>query len=115
VSVYLISEVEVRDESLAERYRALAQESIARYGGRYVVRGAAPALLEGDWPDGRRVVVVEFPDAEAAERWYASAEYAPALVLRQQALDRRLLLVDGIDEPPPATDPDAEVTPSPRA
>jgi uncharacterized protein (DUF1330 family) len=96
VTVYVISEVEVRDDALADRYRALAQSSITRYGGRYVVRGASPDVLEGDWPERQRVVVVEFPDAEAARRWYTSAEYAQALQIRQTALTRRLLLVDGV-------------------
>jgi uncharacterized protein (DUF1330 family) len=94
VSAYVISEVEVEDEELADLYRYLAQWSITRYGGRYVVRGALPEILEGDWSPRQRVVVVEFPDADTARRWYASAEYAPALKIRESALHRRLLLVE---------------------
>jgi uncharacterized protein (DUF1330 family) len=94
VSVYVISEVEVQDEELADLYRYLAQWSIARYGGRYVVRGVLPEIIEGDWPAEQRLVVVEFPDAETARRWYASAEYAPALKIRESALNRRLVLVE---------------------
>ncbi|WP_234025259.1 MULTISPECIES: DUF1330 domain-containing protein [unclassified Streptomyces] len=86
------------DDELAVRYRALAEASIRRYGGRYVVRGAAPEVLEGAWPAAQRVVVVEFPDAERAKEWYASAEYAEALEIRQSALERRLLLVEGISD-----------------
>jgi uncharacterized protein (DUF1330 family) len=95
VSVYVISEVEVQDEELADLYRYLAQWSIAQYGGRYVVRGVQPEIIEGDWPARQRLVVVEFPDADTARRWYASAEYAPALKIRGTALNRRLLLVEG--------------------
>jgi uncharacterized protein (DUF1330 family) len=95
VSAYVISEVEVEDEELADLYRYLAQWSIARYGGRYVVRGALPEMLEGEWSPRQRIVVVEFPDAETARRWYASAEYAPALKIRMSALSRRLLLLEG--------------------
>ncbi|MFG1643662.1 DUF1330 domain-containing protein [Amycolatopsis sp. NPDC049252] len=96
MSVYVISEVEILDEVHGQRYRELAQESIARYDGRYVVRGAAPAVLEGTFDERQRVVVVEFPDRKTAERWYASAEYAEALELSKTALRRRLLLVDGV-------------------
>lgn len=96
MSVYVISEVEILDETAARRYRELAQASITGYQGRYIVRGAAPDALEGDFDEHRRVVVVEFPDRETAERWYVSAEYAEALELSKTALRRRLLLVDGV-------------------
>ena len=100
MSAYVISEVEVRDENLAARYRSLAQQSIAQYGGIYIVRGSDPDVLEGEWPQRQRVVVVQFPDADTARRWYASAEYAPALAIRQEALQRRLLLVEGVSAEP---------------
>ncbi len=91
----MISEVEVLDEAAAERYRDLAAQSIARYGGRYLVRGATPTVPEGDWPSGARAVVVEFPSMEQVRRWYESGEYAAALRVRRTALHRRLLFVEG--------------------
>jgi uncharacterized protein (DUF1330 family) len=96
VSAYVISEVEILDEAAAQRYRELAQASIAAYGGRYLARGAVPAALEGDFDAGKRIVVVEFADRGTAERWYRSDEYAAALGISATALDRRLLLVDGL-------------------
>ena len=94
MAAYVISEVEVRDPALADTYRALAQESIARYGGRYIIRGGA---VEGEWPARRRVIVVEFPIMERARAWYASAEYATTRRVRATALTRRLLFVEGIE------------------
>ena len=43
---YVISEVEVLDEQLADEYRTLAEASIRLYGGRYIVRGAMPEAVE---------------------------------------------------------------------
>lgn len=83
------------DEGVAARYRSLAQDSIAQYGGRYLVRGAQPEPAEGGWPAERRLVIVEFPSMVKLLEWYRSPEYAEALALRRQALDRRLLFVDG--------------------
>lgn len=96
MSAYVISEVDVLDEELADTYRTLAEASIRRYGGRYIVRGAVPEALEGTWPSSHRVVIVEFPDADRAKEWYASSEYADALAVRKTALERRLLLVEGV-------------------
>jgi uncharacterized protein (DUF1330 family) len=95
MAAYVLSEVRSRDPELLARYRELAAASIARHGGRYLVRGREPVPLEGDWADPDRLVLVEFPDRAAAEAWYRSADYAEALAVRAGALDRRLLLVDG--------------------
>jgi uncharacterized protein (DUF1330 family) len=92
---YVISEVEMLDETQGQRYRELAAVTIARYGGRYIVRGANPEVPEGEWPANQRVVVVEFPTMERLRSWYGSPEYAEALAVRQTALTRRLLFVDG--------------------
>jgi uncharacterized protein (DUF1330 family) len=94
MSAYVISDVEILDRALIGEYRILAQESIARYGGRYLARGGAIEAIEGGWnPKG--LIIVEFPDMERARAWYRSSEYAKALKVRRRALDRRLILVDG--------------------
>jgi uncharacterized protein (DUF1330 family) len=99
MAAYVISEVRVLDEALTDRYRELAQASIARYGGRYLVRGALPEVVEGDgWPPEHRMVAVEFPTMERARAWYASPEYAEALEVRGVALSRRLLFVEGVPD-----------------
>jgi len=92
---YVISDVEPRDAALIERYRALAQGSIARYGGRYIVRGGAIDPVEGDWYP-KHLVIVEFPDMERARQWYRSEAYAEALAVAEHALSRRLVFVEGV-------------------
>jgi uncharacterized protein (DUF1330 family) len=96
MTAYAISEVEVLDETAAQRYRELASASVARHGGRYLARGAQPEVPEGHWPAHQRVVVLEFPSMDQLRNWYASADYAEALAVREMALTRRLLFVDGI-------------------
>lgn len=97
MTAYVISEVEMLDETQGQRYRDLAAASIAAHGGRYLVRGANPEVPEGTWPAAQRVVVVEFPTMRALHDWYGSDDYAEALAVRQTALDRRLLFVEGVD------------------
>lgn len=92
---YVISEVQVLDEAQGQRYCELAAASITRHGGRYIIRGAAPEVSQGEWPADQRVVVVEFPSMQQLRGWYSSSDYAEALTVRQTALDRRLLFVDG--------------------
>lgn len=95
MAAYVIAEIKVTDPAAYEPYRALAQESIARFGGRYVVRGGKAELLEGETPP-ERVVVLEFPDVAAARRWYESEEYQKAAKIRHKASTGRVLLVEGM-------------------
>jgi uncharacterized protein (DUF1330 family) len=94
MAAYLIAEVEITDPSRYERYKALTSASIAVHGGRYLVRGGAAEPLEGAPP--KRIVVMEFPDMDAARRWYNSPEYAEAKALRQEIATARLLLAEGM-------------------
>lgn len=95
MAAYVISELEVLDEEKMQEYRRLAAASIAEHGGKYLVRGAQPQIVEGAVAK-TKIVVVEFPSIQRAREWYTSASYARALTLRHEALERRLIFVDGI-------------------
>jgi uncharacterized protein (DUF1330 family) len=91
---YIIAEIEVTDPTAYDEYRPLAAASVARFGGHFAVRGGKIELLEGV-PEPERIVVIEFPDADAARRWYHSEEYQKALKIRQSASRGRVFLVEG--------------------
>lgn len=95
MAAYVISEVETRDEAAMRTYRELAAPSIAQYDGRYLVRGGAAEAVEGG-PPPKALVIVEFPSMQKAREWYASHEYGEALKVRQTALERRLIFVEGV-------------------
>jgi uncharacterized protein (DUF1330 family) len=92
---YVISEVEVHDAADFGAYRSLAAETIAQYGGQYLVRGGRVELIEGE-PPPKTMIIVEFPSMARLREWYASPEYAEALKVRATALERRLLFVEGV-------------------
>ena len=91
---YIIADIQVTDPASYDQYRPLAAASIARSGGRFVVRGGKIDLLEGA-PEPERIVAIEFPDADTARRWYSSEEYQKALKIRQSASRGRVFLVEG--------------------
>jgi len=92
---YLIVETDITDPEQYEQYKAAAPAAIDAHGGRYVVRGGELATLEGAWQP-KRVVVVEFPDLEAAKRFYDSPEYQAARKLREGAATLNMVAVEGI-------------------
>ncbi|MER5772194.1 DUF1330 domain-containing protein [Streptomyces sp. NPDC001985] len=100
MTAYVIAEAPHLDTPEVRRYRELARESVARYGGRYLARGALPEAPEGDWPGANRMVIIEFPGLREAKDWYASPEYARARAARPGISGRRILFVEGTGGPP---------------
>ncbi len=92
---YVIATVEVKDPVRYEDYKTLVPPSIAAFGGRFVARGGKADVLEGDW-NPKRLVILEFPNAERARQWYDSPEYAAAKALRQATSTGSLVLIEGV-------------------
>jgi uncharacterized protein (DUF1330 family) len=93
---YVLCDIAVTDPEAYEGYKALAAPAVAAYGGSYVVRGGTAEVLEGDGPLNR-VVVLEFPDADAARTWYDSPEYRAARAARAGAATARFVVVEGVE------------------
>ncbi|MGH7043286.1 MAG: DUF1330 domain-containing protein [Acetobacteraceae bacterium] len=93
---YVLAEVEVTDPTLFEQYRPLASASITAFGGRYLIRGGAAELAEGDRLL-HRFVVLEFASPERAREWYHSPQYQAAKAIRERAARTDLFLIDGHD------------------
>jgi len=95
MSAYVIVDITVNDPARYEEYKKLTPASLAAYGGRFIVRGGAVTVLEGDVEPGR-TVVLEFPSVERARSWWDSPEYRPAKALRQASASTRMILVEGV-------------------
>jgi len=93
---YVIAAVEDSwDQDKLVQYREGNTEAVAAHGGRFVARGGATAVLEGDW-DPQRIVLIEFPDMDAARAWYESDDYAPLRELRRSASTTNIVAVEGL-------------------
>jgi uncharacterized protein (DUF1330 family) len=95
MSAYIIARIHVNDPEIYRKYTAQTPDAIARFDGRFIVRGGRMELLEGDNPELNRTVVIEFPSYERALEFYNSAEYQDIVKLRWQAADGQVLLVEG--------------------
>ena len=93
--VYVMADIEVTDPEAYEDYKRMSTASAERYHGRWLVRGGAVDVLEGEWQP-HRLVVLEFDDEDSARRWYDSPEYAEARAVRQRAAESSLVLVSGV-------------------
>jgi uncharacterized protein (DUF1330 family) len=52
-------------------------------------------VLEGDWQP-KRLVLLEFPDLEAAKHFYESPEYQEAKRLREGAAGFNMVAIEGV-------------------
>lgn len=95
MAAYLIVTVHVSDPAQFERYRAEVPGVIAQFGGRYLVRGGATAVLEGT-PDTGRTVVLEFPSMDAVKQFWNSPYYLRVKRLREGAAVAHVLAVEGV-------------------
>ena len=94
MAAYIIIQVNVTDAEKYEDYMKLTPASVEKYGGRFLVRGGTKTDLEGQL-NFSRMVLLEFPDAARAEKWYSSPEYQAAKAVREGASDGIFTLVEG--------------------
>ena len=95
MAAYIVVQVDVKDPERYADYRAMVPATLAKYGGRFIVRGGKTETLEGSWSP-KRFVVVEFPSVEQAKAWWASPEYAEAKALRQATALSQMIVADGV-------------------
>lgn len=93
---FVIVDVDIKDTAAYQEYRQRAPATVARHGGRYIVRGGTVTHVEPGW-DIDRFVVLQFPSLAAAQAWYASPEYQAILPIRQGATRSRMAFVEGLD------------------
>ncbi|MEO8250255.1 MAG: DUF1330 domain-containing protein [Burkholderiales bacterium] len=95
-SAYIIANVTVTNPEQYEEYKKLSSAAIKTHGAEVCVRGGKVELIEGDWAP-ERLVVLKFPNVEAAKAFDASPEYAKARTARQGAATMRMIVVQGAD------------------
>lgn len=95
MAAYVIATIEVTDPERFEVYRGQVPATIEQYGGKYLARGGAVEVVEGDRP-ARRTVVLEFASLDQARDWYYSEEYAGPKELRIAATISEVMIVEGV-------------------
>jgi uncharacterized protein (DUF1330 family) len=95
MAAYVIVDLDVKNDSALESYHRAVPATIEKYGGRFLVRGGAFDVLEGEWTP-KRVVLLEFPTMAALKRWYHSEDYRPLLQQRLANASADLIAVEGL-------------------
>ena len=92
---YIVVDIQIHDPASFDRYRELVPATIEAFGGKYIARGGAVEVLEGEWKP-QRITIVEFESVEQAKKWLDSTEYAYAKGIRHRAAHTNMIVVDGV-------------------
>ena len=94
MTAYLVLDFSILDLPRFLPYADAIPAFIEKHGGRYIVRGVEPTVMEGSWsPD--RVVVLEFPSQDHAKAFLADPDAQPLFALRHRTTNSKLILVEG--------------------
>lgn len=94
MKAYLVLDLAIHDLAGFRPYIAAIPAFIAKHGGQYIVQGAEPTVMEGDWKP-ERVVVIEFPARENARAFLSDPDCQDLFRVRHATTTSKLLLVDG--------------------
>ena len=78
---FIVGTIRVTDASVWQGYVERVGATFAPHSGSVRLRGSKARELAGS-AHGERVVVAEFPDLEALQRWHESPEYQSLIALR---------------------------------
>jgi uncharacterized protein (DUF1330 family) len=92
---YLLVQSDVTNTEQYAGYAKLTPAIIEKFGGKFIARGGRNVTLEGPKAPAR-VVVIEFPNFEAAQGFYNSPEYVAARKVRSGAATMQMVAVEGL-------------------
>ena len=94
MSTYVVFDVEIRDPIRYQEYMKLVKPALEQAGARYLARGGAHKVYEGDW-NPRRIVLLEFPSVAAFESFYYGPVYRDLKTMREECSSACLVTVEG--------------------
>lgn len=96
MATYLIVDTLLDKPELYEEYKLKAKPLVEQFGGEYLARGGNLTCKETDLWSPTRMVLVRFPDAASATRFYESPAYQAILPISKQSARRTLIMLEGV-------------------
>jgi uncharacterized protein (DUF1330 family) len=95
MAAYVIFDVDIRDPNRYQDFMKQVKPALEAAGGRYLARGGAQKVYEGDWSP-RRIVLLEFPSVGAIESFYYGPVYQKLKSIRDEYSSSRVVIVEGL-------------------
>lgn len=95
MAAYVIFDVDIKDAGRYQDFMNQVKPALAEAGAKYLARGGAHKIYEGDWTP-RRIVLLEFPTVAAWEKFYNGPVYQGLKGIRDECSSARLVSVEGL-------------------
>ena len=96
MKAYWIAKVNVGDKETYAEYAKRVTPALAKYNGKFLVRGGKFEILEGK-NEYERNVVIEFPSIDIARKFYNSKEYQEAKSFRDGKADFNAIIIEAVN------------------
>lgn len=97
MTVYLIADIKVTNDSWVPEYATNVHKLVEKHGGRYLSRSGKIETLEGTDKDSTLIAIVEFPTRQALNDFATDPEYAPYGKARQAGSVSNFHVIDDSD------------------
>ena len=97
MTVYVIADVRVTDDSWVPEYAGKVHDIVHKHGGKYLSRSGNIKTIEGEGLDSTLIALIQFPSMEAVEAFASDPEYAPYAEARQKGSVSRFHVIDDTD------------------
>lgn len=97
MSVFLIADVTVTDDSWIPDYAATVHNIVEKHGGKYLSRSGNIETLEGEDKGSSLIALIQFPTKSALMNFVHDPEYAPYAKARQEGSVSHLQIIDDTD------------------
>ena len=97
MTVYVIGDIKVTDESWIPEYTAKVHDIVHRHGGKYLSRSANIVTVEGPPSDETLVALIEFPTMDAVKAFASDPDYAPFGEARRAGTESHFRVIDASD------------------
>lgn len=97
MTVYLIADVTLTDDSWVPEYAANVTDIVSKHGGKYLSRSGNFTNIEGKALESTLIALIEFPSLEACQAFVNDPEYAPYAKMRQEGTVSNFNVIDDTD------------------
>ena len=97
MTAFVIFDVDIRDPARYQEFMQGVKPALEAAGARYLARGGAHKVYEGDWTP-RRIVLLQFPSVAAWEEFYNGPVYQGLQAVRDECSSARLVSVEGLPD-----------------
>lgn len=97
MTVYVIADVKVTDDSWIPDYAANVHDIVHKHGGKYLSRSANITTIEGEGLDTTLIALISFPSMEAVQAFASDPDYAPYGKARAAGSVSRFHVIDDTD------------------